>query len=98
MSDLQISLLAIGALVVGGVFLYNWIQERRFRRRLSEAFGEKAEDILLEDVAEEIPGQARQEPQLEPNVEYSSPAATTSDVPAPPGFTTAGPAPQTTPS
>ncbi len=90
MSDLQISLLAIGALVVGGVFLYNWVQEHRFRRRLSEAFGEKAEDVLLEDEAEALPGEARQEPQLEPEVELSLPAGAARDVPGAPEIATPG--------
>jgi FtsZ-interacting cell division protein ZipA len=91
MSDLQISLLAIGALVVVGVLLYNWIQERRFRRRLTEAFGEKAEDVLLQNEAQEFPEQARQEPQLEPTIEVSRPAATASDVPGTPGIATPAP-------
>ncbi|HXV12026.1 MAG TPA: cell division protein ZipA C-terminal FtsZ-binding domain-containing protein [Burkholderiales bacterium] len=91
MSDLQISLLAIGALVVVGVFLYNWIQERRFRRRLSEAFGEKAEDVLLEDDAGVLPGEARQEPQLEPSVEFSTSPVTASDVPPSPSVASPGP-------
>ncbi len=66
MSDLQISLLAIGALVVGGVFLYNWFQERRFRRRVGEAFGEKPEDILLQSETAAPTQDERLEPQLEP--------------------------------
>ena len=33
MSDLQISLLAIGACVVAGVYAFNLWQERQFRRR-----------------------------------------------------------------
>jgi len=35
MSDLQLSLLVIGAVVVGAVYLYNWLQERRFRVRMA---------------------------------------------------------------
>lgn len=69
MSDLQISLLAIGALVVGGVFLYNWIQERRFRRRFSEAFGERPEDVLLEEEPAAPSPELRHEPQLDPVAE-----------------------------
>jgi hypothetical protein len=76
MSDLQISLLAIGALVVGGVFLYNWFQERRFRRRLGEAFGEKAEDVLLEREAAMPPVEERLEPQLEVTALDAPPAGT----------------------
>ncbi len=47
MSDLQLSLLVIGVTIIGGVLLYNWVQERSFRRRLKQAFGEAPADILL---------------------------------------------------
>ncbi len=66
MSDLQISLLMIGALVVVAVFLYNWIQERRFRRRFSEAFGGKRDDVLLEEEPDRPSPEVRHEPQLDP--------------------------------
>jgi FtsZ-interacting cell division protein ZipA len=63
MSDLQISLLIIGALVVGGVTAFNWYQQWRLRRRLENAFGDKHEDVLLR---EETPrSAARVEPQLQ---------------------------------
>jgi uncharacterized protein HemX len=48
MSDLQISLVAIGGAVVVGVALFNWVQQRRFRRSAEEAFERKHEDVLLE--------------------------------------------------
>lgn len=47
MSDLQISLLAIGALVVAGVWLFNTWQERQLRRRTEEAFAREHPDVLL---------------------------------------------------
>ena len=47
MSDLQISLLAIGALVVAGVYLFNLRQERELRRRTEQAFGREHPDVLL---------------------------------------------------
>jgi len=46
MSDLQLSLVVVGLLVVAGVYLANWIQERRFRRRLGEAFDSDRGDVL----------------------------------------------------
>lgn len=61
MSDLQISLLIIGAVVVGGVYLFNWIQERKFRRKLGEAFESEHEDVLLGPSQKAA---ARVEPQL----------------------------------
>jgi FtsZ-interacting cell division protein ZipA len=47
MSDLQISLLAIGACVVAGVYLFNWWQERQFHRRTELAFERKQDDVLM---------------------------------------------------
>jgi hypothetical protein len=61
MSDLQLSLLVIGAVVVGGVYLFNWVQERKFRRKLGEAFESNREEVLLEPAGE---NEARVEPQL----------------------------------
>ena len=61
MSDLQISLLVIGAVVVGGVYLFNWVQERRFRRKLGEAFDAERQDVLLEPAPR---GEGRVEPQV----------------------------------
>ncbi len=48
MSDLQISLLAIGAAIVVAVLLFNWIQERRFRRQAEAAFEAPLEDALMQ--------------------------------------------------
>lgn len=67
MSDLQISLLVIGAAVICGVYLFNWQQERKFRRRLTEVFEREHDDILL---ASGRDAEGRAEPQLErePNI------------------------------
>ena len=62
MSDLQISLLAIGAVVVAGVYLFNLHQERQLRRRTEQAFAKDHPDVLL-DAASEAP---RVEPSLAP--------------------------------
>lgn len=62
MSDLQVSLLIIGVVVIGGVTAFNWFQQWRLRRRLENAFGDKPEDVLLREDESE-PG-ARVEPQL----------------------------------
>ena len=48
MSDLQISLIIIGAIVVVGVVLFNWMQQRRYRRGAEQAFGRKHDDVLLD--------------------------------------------------
>ena len=88
MSDLQISLLIIGAVVVGGVYLFNWAQERKFRRKLGQAFEVEREDVLLGVGAK---GEARVEPQVawadtpagpdspRPHVEQETPASSASD-------------------
>ena len=47
MSELQSGLLAIGALVVVGVLIYNRVQERRAKRDAERAFGSGHDDILL---------------------------------------------------
>ena len=48
MNDLQTSLLVIGGITVAGVYLFNWWQERQFRRRSERAFAREHEDVLLE--------------------------------------------------
>lgn len=62
MSELQLSLLAIGVLVVGGVYGYNAWQERRLRQRLHEAFDEERGDDAL--MRMEVVPTPRSEPQL----------------------------------
>jgi FtsZ-interacting cell division protein ZipA len=68
MSDLQVSLLIIGVVVVGGVTAFNWFQQWRLRRKLEQAFGDKPEDVLLREqpAREPRPGS---EPRVEPRVE-----------------------------
>ena len=51
MSELQIGLLAIGALVVAGVLAYNRVQERGARREAEQAFRSGHPDVLLEGTA-----------------------------------------------
>jgi FtsZ-interacting cell division protein ZipA len=54
MSDLQFWLLVIGALIVAAVLVFNWMQERRFRKQADAAFQPMA-DALKQ------PGMQRQE-------------------------------------
>lgn len=63
MSDLQIALIAIGALVVAGVYGFGWMQQRKYRREAERAFGAPQEDVLLTG-APMAPG--RIEPKLNP--------------------------------
>lgn len=63
MSELQISLIAIGFIVVMGVIFFNWMQQRRYRRGAEKAFGRKHEDVLLRTDASAAED-GRVEPQL----------------------------------
>ena len=49
MSDLQLALLALGAIIIVAVILFNWWQERKMRKLPAEAFEPAAHDPLLED-------------------------------------------------
>ncbi len=71
MSELQIGLLLVGALVIIAVVVYNRVQEARFRERAESAFAPPAGDALLESapVARE-----RIEPQFQ-DEDASEPAA-----------------------
>jgi len=71
MSDLQLSLLALGAVLVAAVAGYNVLQERRARRRAEAAFRGGHPDALLdpgtqrrEPVVGELPVEARTDPAL----------------------------------
>jgi hypothetical protein len=78
MSDLQLSLLVIGAVVVGAVYCYNWMQERGLRRRMQQAFGAAHDDVLLKGGIESALADGRLEPQLvprEPRADRSEPAS-----------------------
>src|SRR5262252_279533 len=47
MSELQLGLIAVGVLVVAGVFLYNKWQEQRYQRDAEAAFGSRHDDVLM---------------------------------------------------
>ncbi len=64
MSDLQIGLLAIGAAIVMAVLLYNWIQERRFKKQADAAFQAPAADVLMQPDAAPAERHQRIEPAL----------------------------------
>lgn len=65
MSDLQLSLLALGAVVVAGVYLFNLYQERQWRRRTQQAFAAHRPDVLL-DGDGDGDGATRVEPSMAP--------------------------------
>ncbi len=49
MNDLQIILIIIGGLIIAGVIVFNWWQERKFRRHLESSFSTLHDDALLDD-------------------------------------------------
>lgn len=75
MSELQIGLLAIGALVVAGVLVYNRLQERGARREAETAFRSTHVDVLLDDAAPGRVEPARVEPTMTPPRVEPRPAA-----------------------
>ena len=93
MSDLQVSLLVIGVIVVGGVIAFNWFQQWRLRQRLEHATGDTLEDRLREEPL--LSPSVRVEPQLhvrDTRAAADLPSADTpsvSGLPAIPGFDSA---------
>ena len=49
MSDLQVALVILGLLIIAGVVVYNWMQERKLRREVSSDFIVPHKDVLAED-------------------------------------------------
>lgn len=49
MSDLQIVLIVIGALIIVAVLILNWWQERRFHQQVERSFSTPQRDALLDD-------------------------------------------------
>ncbi len=49
MSDLQIALIAIGAMIIIAVVIINWWQERRFHRQVESSFSPLKRDALLDN-------------------------------------------------
>ncbi len=47
MSELQLGLLSVGAVIVAAVFLYNKWQDRRYRREAEAGFASRHEDVLM---------------------------------------------------
>ncbi len=64
MSDLQIGLLIVGVTVVVAVLVFNWIQERRFRKQAAAAFQAPAADVLMQDEVRPHATHERVEPAL----------------------------------
>jgi FtsZ-interacting cell division protein ZipA len=85
MSDLQIGLALLGALLVAAVVAFNWWQERQFRQRGEEAFSGRHDDVLLNHPTvpatslkrslDETRIEPSMEPRMEPRLDTASAAA-----------------------
>lgn len=74
MSDLQIALLVIGVVIVAAVVVFNWMQERRFRKQATAAFEATVGDALMNPPATPRPSPGRIEPGLrEPTLDDGHP-------------------------
>jgi len=62
MSELQISLLAIGIVVVLAVYGYSWWQQRQYRRKFGAAFKQAHEDALYRPATEKTVDELLTEP------------------------------------
>jgi hypothetical protein len=74
LSELQISLIGIGIVLVLGVIVFNWMQQRRYRRNAEQAFSREHEDILL-GAGVSAKGEERIEPRLSTGAELHDPEA-----------------------
>ena len=70
MSELQIGLAVIGAVVIAGVMAYNRVQEARFRKRAEASFAGDHGDVLLETAAPDSRAQ-----RIEPRMQTGAPEA-----------------------
>ncbi len=52
MSDLHLSLMIFGLVVIVGVVVYNWIQEQKFRKIAQQRFQAPREDVLMSSSGE----------------------------------------------
>ncbi len=49
MSDLQLALIILGAFIIGGVLVYNWLQEKKLRKEVTGDFIVPQKDVLTDD-------------------------------------------------
>ena len=75
MTDLQLSLAALGAAIILAVVLFNWWQERRLRKQISARFDEPRRDALMGEFNMDAEAILRNEP-VQPQHEVPVVAAT----------------------
>lgn len=64
MSDLQISLIIIGAVVITGVVIFNRVQLARYHHRIQNVFRREHDDVLLGEEPRPVSASERIEPQF----------------------------------
>ena len=69
MSELQISLLLIGIVVVVAIYVYNSWQQRQYRRQFGKTFPARHEDVLVRSAQQEIMAQSPPAPWQAESVE-----------------------------
>jgi len=69
-TELQLGLLAIGAVVVAGLFAYNRVLERRSRRRARRSFSSGYDDVLGGEPGARAPAPQRPPPQPDERIDY----------------------------
>lgn len=73
MSDLQVSLIIIGIIIIIGVAIFNRVQQLRYRRKIESALDHKHDDALFEKSRSHEPLD-RIEPQLDKNFFITNPS------------------------
>ncbi|PKO47080.1 MAG: cell division protein FtsZ [Betaproteobacteria bacterium HGW-Betaproteobacteria-22] len=61
MSELQIALIIIGAIIIIAVMVFNWWQERKFNQQVERSFSDVQGDVLLEDAVPDAHADSRDE-------------------------------------
>lgn len=82
MSDLQLALLALGAIIIVAVILFNWWQERSLRKAAAESFDEPPTDPLLDEFHIDTEAILKDEPASAPAFETTFEEAMASGNPA----------------
>ncbi len=81
MSDLHLSLIGFGLLVIVGVVAYNWIQEQKFRKIAQQRFQAPREDVLMANADNQTRGPATiaretlDDVRIEPRLSAAQPVA-----------------------
>lgn len=85
MSDLQLALLLVSIFFVVAVLIFNWNQERRFKKQVTAAFESPTRDALRERVSTPDEARERVEPRLRESVS-NDPAPPVNDALHEPGL------------